>query len=351
MRGIRRHAYWAVCATILAIALLIRIADPVIVQSLRLIVFDTFQRLAPRDFDPNLPVRIVDIDEASLAQIGQWPWPRTTMRDLVVKLGDAGASAIAFDVLFAEPDRSSLEQIAKHLPPEQAQAIGAAASMAPSNDAAFAEAIARYPVVTATTLSMGASGKPDVKAGFAVAGDDPRPFIAGFTGATHNLPAIDNAATGIGSINWVPDRDQIVRKVALVYRVGDQFVPSLAAEALRVAQGASTYVLKSSNASGETAFGQSTGLNTIRVGDVDVPVEADGSLRLDFRYTRPAEFICRRKVLAGEVPRDRIEGRIILVGSSAPGLLASPGDAARLRRSGCRGSRASDRARRWLDAR
>ncbi len=159
MRGIRRHAYWAVCATILAVALLIRIADPVIVQSLRLIVFDTFQRLAPRDFDPNLPVRIVDIDEASLAQIGQWPWPRTTMRDLVVKLGDAGASAIAFDVLFAEPDRSSLEQIVKHLPPEQAQAIGAAASMAPSNDAAFAEAIARYPVVTATTLSMGATGE------------------------------------------------------------------------------------------------------------------------------------------------------------------------------------------------
>src|SRR5262245_53662982 len=190
MRGFRRHAYWAICASILAAALLLRVADPVIVQSLRLIVFDTLQRIAPRDYNPDLPVRIVDIDEASLAEIGQWPWPRTVMSELVTKLGDAGASAIAFDVLFAEPDRSSLEQIAKHLSPEQAQAIGAAASMAPSNDAAFAEAISHYPVVTATTLSMGVTTKPQVKAGFAVAGDNPRPFIAAFAGGTGNLPAI-----------------------------------------------------------------------------------------------------------------------------------------------------------------
>jgi hypothetical protein len=66
---------------------------------------------------------------------------------------------------------------------------------------------------------------------------------------------VTGAAKGIGALNWTPDRDQVVRRVALVYRLGEGFMPSLAAEALRVAQGASTFVLKASNASGETAFG------------------------------------------------------------------------------------------------
>src|SRR6185436_17488969 len=103
----------------------------------------------------------------------------------------------------------------------------------------------------------------------AIAGDDPRPFIADFGAANGNLAILDQAARGIGSINWMPDRDQVVRRAALLYRVGDTLVPSLAAEALRVAQGATTYVLKSSNASGETAFGASTGLNHIRIGALD----------------------------------------------------------------------------------
>jgi len=323
MRGFRRHTYWVLCIAILTAALLVRWADPVVVQSLRLIVFDAFQRLAPRAYDPALPVRVVDIDEASLTAIGQWPWPRTVMRDLVERLGEAGAVAIAFDVLFAEPDRTSIEEVVKSLPPEQRAAIlnAAPAVAAKSNDAAFAEAIAKLPVVTATTLTGSPSAPPPTKAGFAVAGDDPRPFIAPFAGSTGNLPAIDAAASGIGSINWIPDRDQVVRRVALVYRIGDRFVPALATEALRVAQGASTYVLRASNASGETGFGQATGLNAIRVGDVEIPVEADGSLRIDFRYSEPRAFISAASVLAGTVPREELEGRIVLIGSSAPGLL------------------------------
>jgi adenylate cyclase len=321
MRGLRRHAYWALCAAILAAALFVRLADPVVVQSLRLIVFDTFQRLAPRAYDPELPVRVVDIDEASLAEIGQWPWPRTVMRDLVDRLGEAGASAIAFDVLFAEADRTSIEEVAKNLPPEQAAAVLNAAPAAKSNDTAFAEAIARLPVVTSATLTGTTSPPPPVKAGFAIAGDDPRPFIANFAGSTSNLPAIDAAASGIGSINWVPDRDQVVRRVGLVYRVGDQFVPALAPEALRVAQGASTYVLRASNASGQTGLGQETGLNAIRIGAVEVPVESDGSVRIDFRYSEPDAFLSAAKVLSRSIPRAEIEGRIVLIGSSAPGLL------------------------------
>ena len=110
-----------------------------------------------------------------------------------------------------------------------------------------------------------------------------------------------------------------------------RFVPSLSVEALRVAQGANTYVLKASNASGETAFGQSTGLNHIRVGDVEVPTDAGGGVYLKFRHFDKKSYIPAWKVLAGEVPQEEIEGKIILIGTSAPGLLdlrATPVDEA-----------------------
>ena len=122
-----------------------------------------------------------------------------------------------------------------------------------------------------------------------------------------NLPALDNAAHGIGAYNWTPDRDQIVRRVALIYRIGKTFVPSLAAEALRVAQGANTYVLKASNSSGETAYGQSTGLNHMRVGQVEVPTDSSGAVYLRFRHFNLSAYIPAWKVLAGEVPKDDID--------------------------------------------
>ena len=82
---------------------LLRYVDPFFVRALRLVAFDNFQRLAPEPYDPNLPIRIVDIDEKSLSIIGQWPWPRTTVRDLLLGLTSKGAAVVAFDVLFAEP--------------------------------------------------------------------------------------------------------------------------------------------------------------------------------------------------------------------------------------------------------
>src|SRR5205823_11126443 len=131
-----------------------------------------------------------------------------------------------------------------------------------------------------------------------------------FDVATPNLPKFDDAAHGIGAFNWVADRDQIVRRVALMFRLNDSFVPSLAAEALRIAQGASTYLLKASNASGETAFGQSTGLNHIKIGDVEVPTDGAGGIYLKFRHFDKAAYIPAWKVLAGEVPEEDTGGRI-----------------------------------------
>jgi adenylate cyclase len=323
--------YISLVSSLIASAILLRYIDPFFVRGLRLIAFDSYQRLDPGKYDPNLPIRIVDIDEESLSKIGQWPWPRNTVAELLLELAAKGAAVVAFDVLFAEPDRTSFEQIVKRLPANQGTLISEAITGQPTNDQLFADALKETPSVLTVALGDGASTAFQAKAGFAVAGDDPRPFLTGFKGSSSNLPELDKAARGIGAFNWTADRDQIVRRVALMFRLNEALVPSLAAETLRVAQGASTYVLKAANASGETAFGESTGLNHIRIGDIEVPTDEHGLLYMKFRHFDKAAYIPAWKVLAGQVPQDDIDGRMILVGTSAPGLLdlrATPLDAA-----------------------
>ena len=95
---------------ILTLAVVTRIVDPLPIQQLRLTGYDQFQRIKPRAYQ-NLPVRIVDIDDRSLEALGQWPWPRTVVADLLGKLAKAGAATVAFDILFAEPDRTSPKKI------------------------------------------------------------------------------------------------------------------------------------------------------------------------------------------------------------------------------------------------
>jgi adenylate cyclase len=323
--------YILLIVAILGGAVLVRSIDPFFVQALRLIAFDSYQLIGPAKFDPSLPVRVVDINEDSLGKVGQWPWPRTTIADLATKLTQQGAAAIAFDILFSEPDRTSPEQALKNMPSEEAALIAPYIQGKPTHDEALAAAITKTPVVLSMALTGRQTPLPPVKAGFATAGDDPKAFVPAFAGATSNLPGLDAAAAGIGSINWIPDRDQVVRRVPLLYRVGNQLIPTLPMEALRIAQGASTYVVKSSNASGESAFGQATGINHIRVGAVEIPTDYDGGLWLKFRKANPASYIPAWKVLAGQDDPNDIAGTIVIVGTSAPGLMdlrATPLDSA-----------------------
>ncbi len=220
----------------------------------------------------------------------------------------------------AEADRTSLEEVVKRLPPDQARRLQDTTG-SPTNDVLFAAALKAAPSVLPVILPGEANSLAFApKAGFAFAGDDPKLFLRAFPSAETNLPFLDDAAKGIGSMNLSPNRDGVVRQVPLFFRLGDQIVPSLAAEALRVAQGASTYVLKSSNASGETAFGQKTGVNSVRVGNIEIATDAAGELTLKFRQASLSAFIPAWKLLAGEVDENQIAGKIILVGSSTPGL-------------------------------
>ena len=102
----RQWLYVLAPLILLGLALTLHYRFPQFIQNLRMQAFDLYQRIEPRPYTP-VPVVIVDIDDASLQKLGQWPWPRTRMADLVANLDTAGASVIGLDIILAEPDRTS----------------------------------------------------------------------------------------------------------------------------------------------------------------------------------------------------------------------------------------------------
>jgi adenylate cyclase len=317
-----RLLYSLLVGAVILGCLVLRIWDPNPIARLRSLVFDTFQRIAPLQFDPTLPVRIVDIDEESLTRLGQWPWPRTLLAELTEKLGTQGAAAIGFDMVFPEPDRMSPANAVQYWPQSAVlENLKPEVAKLPSNDEVFAEAIGEAPVVLGFIASSVALSQPETKASFAHGGDDPRLYAPYYPGAAASLKILQTPAQGAGTLNWIPEHDQIIRRMPMVVRIKDTLYPSLVADVLRLAQGASTYIIKSSGASSEQAFGEHTGIVKIRVGDFEIPTEANGQMWMRFTPQSPGRYLPAWKVLNGEIGENEIAGRILLIGTSAAGLL------------------------------
>jgi len=317
------RAPWIVALLVLVNALLLRAIDPVGLTRLRDVAFDSFQRIKPRTYHPATPVRIVDIDEAALAEFGQWPWPRTIVARLIDKLTEKGAAVIAFDVVFAEPDRSSISRMVKDLvaftDPATVQKLAAAIQ---DNDKVLADAIAHSRVVLGFGFDPhGGSQPPKRMFGTAFAGDDPSQFLPVQQGTVKPLAILEAAAKGNGSVNTDVE-GSVIRRVPMLFRVAGQegLFPALSIEALRVAQGASTYVIKSSGASSEMSFGAKTGIVAIRTGDIEARTDSRGRLALYDSGHREERFVSARAVLKDEVPPDKLDGQIVFIGTSAIGL-------------------------------
>src|SRR5215468_846763 len=244
------------------------------------------------------------------------------MARLVDRLGALGATAVGLDIVFAEPDRFSPANLAR-VWQDRPELTSLRADMArlPDSDAALADSLRRTRSITAFALSLsGGSTPPAAKAGFAEAGDDPRPFVPLWEGTVRTLPAIEDAAAGNGFINYVPDADNTIRRVPLVLALGDALYPSLAAETLRVAQRADSYVVKSSGANEEKNFGQSTGIAAIRIGDAIVPTNAAGEILLHDTGHVPERFIPAWRVLSPDFDAGKVAGMIVLIGTSAEAI-------------------------------
>lgn len=299
--------------TIVAVFTLLRASDPQILRQARDVTFDEYQRVAPRGFEP-MPVKVIDIDEASLREFGQWPWPRDRLAKMTERLIGMGAAAIAFDVLFAEPDRLSPRTVLRDVGGVDPSIV----ATLPDNDAIFAQAILDKPVVLGFGLTNEGSYLPPVKAGFAVTGETATEAPPRLRAATPLRPQLEANAAGLGHISLNPGLSSaVVRAAPLFLSDGQQFYPSLALEALRVAQGASTYVLAA-------APDVANRLTAVKIGDFVVPLTSTGELWLYVTPDTTERYISARRILADETPspeiRSSIEGSIVFIGTSAAGL-------------------------------
>ncbi|MFQ5783273.1 MAG: CHASE2 domain-containing protein [Alphaproteobacteria bacterium] len=287
--------------------------DPLPIQVLRLKTFDLYQRLHPRE-PTRQPVIIVDLDEESLAAYGQWPWPRTLVADLVSRLMDLGAVVVGFDVVFAEPDRMSPAHVIEALRGLD-ENTRAQLERLPSTDVMFADILRRSRVVLGQSTNFRpvptATDTLARKAQIAELGGDPRRWLFNFAGITRNLPELEQAASGLGMFTLKPEVDGVVRRVPMMMRVGTDIYPSLTVEMLRVATGQNTIVVESDPA----------GVKSIIVAGVKIPTDSAGRTWVNFTPYSRSRYISAKDVLDGTVPRDLIAKRLVLVGTSAVGLL------------------------------
>jgi adenylate cyclase len=311
----------AVGAAILIGALALRAIDPLPLQQLRNLTFDSYQRLKPRAYDPNAPVVIAAIDEKSLDKFGQWPWSRTILAKITDRLTELGAAAIAFDVIFAEPDRTSPAAIAASLPPDpHYDAARAQLAALPDPDADFAAALARSPSVLAFAYSdddaLSADPSIEFPYGFSIIGTAEETYVAGKVQAARYailpLPTLMQAAHGMGEVHaGNPDADGVIRRVPLAVAVGDKLYPTLAGDALRVGVGGQTAQVKLTR----DGF-----IDRMRIGEAIIPVNDRGELLLYDTGLVGDRYVSLGTLFDPDFDAKRIEGHLVLIGTTVEGL-------------------------------
>lgn len=289
-----------------------RIWDPAVLETIRLRTFDFYQLYKPR-VRADLPVTIIDIDEKALNGLGQWPWPRTVVSDLLQTIHRAGGIAVGFDVIFAEPDRLSPDRFGRSIPRlsiEAARELGALEN----TDEAMAATMGSMRVVlgqAAATKIADIDRPPQKQAPVALLGGDPKPFLLTYPEILRNIDVLEDAASGLGLFSINPDLDSIVRRVALVAVAGDKLQPSLSIELLRVATGKNAFAVKSDVA----------GVRSIVVGGLEVPTDRNGRIWVHYTPHDKDRFLSAVDLYRGSFNVERIRNHIVLIGTSATGLV------------------------------
>jgi adenylate cyclase len=286
----------------------------------KLALFDFYQQQFPRE-RISAPVAVVAIDPPSLDAEGQWPWPRDKVAALLRNILADDPAVLGLDLLMPEADRTSPGSWAKGettLPPDLKQAITAL----PDHDALMADALARHPDVLAvagqrdTPVSSNGPLTP-----VRVVGDSAGPsrdyLIPSYTSLLRSIPALDNAAAGHGLISVDRGTDQVTRKLPLVGLVGNDFVPALTVEMLRLATASPIISVYFSNGV----------LQGIGLRGLNIPTDPDGSVWLHLSPHDERRFVSASDVLHGKAPRGLLAGRFVLLGVTALGLVDLPSTA------------------------
>lgn len=285
-------------------------ADKNILSAPRHRLFDTYQRLSPRE-RISAPVTIVAVDEESLSALGQWPWPRSRVSELFKAIGAYEPAAIGVDILFAEPDRLSpdMAEWGKDAPAQ----VRAWLAKRKSNDGQLAETIGALPLA----LGVGGMESPMPEGPLTPSRQTGKPsahYLLSYEGLLRSIPVLDIAASGHGLLSAGTDPDGIVRRTPLAARLGDQLLPSLEMEMIRLAVGGKWFSL----------HGGPDGAEAVSAGDLRIPVQRDGTLWVHYGLHDPARFVSASAVLNGTVDPVKLNQQLVLVGVTGLGLIDYP---------------------------
>jgi len=221
--------------------------------------------------------------------------------------------AVGFDIVFPESDRTSPNELIKQLRTIDNEIRQRLAEL-PGNDVIFADAIKRGNVVLGQSGTHApARGITEAlpATGFAILGPDPASYLITFPHLLRNLPELERAAVGRGLFSIGTERDGIVRRVPIIMISGGKIVPGLALELLRAVSGSPTILIRSDE----------TGVRSVAIPGLELPTDRNGRVWLYFAAHDPARFVSAKDVLDGNVPSDTFAGKLVLIGTSAIGLL------------------------------
>jgi adenylate cyclase len=343
LRRVDRSMRWLLPLAVLAGMTAVRVSGWGWVEGIQHRAFDAFLVIEPRPYVDE-GVRVVDVDEESLARIGQWPWPRTQVAELVQRLTERGASVIAFDAMFPEPDRTSPKRIAAQWPDGPGMAeIKARVSSLEDHDSAlarelkrsgnvvlgFAPAGEKTPRLPEHKATIGFNGSSRVETApdgttTVVETDSVLNYVDPYPGAVTNLPVLEKAAAGAGGFGYEPEHDGIIRRAPLIWRFGDELYPALSIEALRVAQGVPSINGKLRATNNFSWFRRliesGAGIDKLKVGHFIVPTDGRGRIWVHYTKETKPRTLPAWKIMDKKTSIPGMQGAVVFIGTSAQGL-------------------------------
>ena len=297
--------------------------DLSLLETLRLETFDFYQKIKPRSENPTpVPVVIIDIDEASLTEFGQWPWPRTLLAKLVNSLSNYKVGVVGFDVFFPEYDRMSPSAVADQLE-GLSEDLTRELRALPITEEVFANSLKNLRVVLGQGIvpEMADSNvsKP-LKANVVLTGDRRKAMnrVPAFPGILRNVSELEAAAAGLGMVALEPEIDGVIRRVNMGIRVKDQIYPTLTLEMMRLALGQENLIFHV-DTKAQTNSIKMRGLK--QIGTPEIPTDKRFRTWVHFRPTNlERTYISAADVLKGTVSGAKLENSLALIGTSALGL-------------------------------
>ena len=270
---------------------------------------DIYTQIQPFEGDAQLGKQmvLVDIDEATLARYGQWPWPRQYMAVLLQNIGYAEPLTIGLDILMSEQDRFNADaiEVLGDMP------AGSLAETIPDGDALLGDMLSMTPSVAAISLSEDGGANPVYSPGsVSIIGSSDLPVLQ----ASYLLSPVEKVARspGAGFVSLSLNRDSVVRHMPMIAKVGDTYLPSLSLEMLRVAQGARGHVLKQALDTGSVS-------NKLRTGSVILELDEFARLPIYHGYSDRFTTISAADVLEAK-GLEKLTHGFVIIGSSAKGL-------------------------------